>query len=275
MRNILLILGVVLMLSPAQLSSAKISNENGISIEGKSRILTKPDIAHCFLKIDGFGKTFEESDSKSQEKVKELKTILKAVLGATPEISIFKTTNHPRSKSYEDMYQDSLIMGVAKAMKGEEVKESGKEEEKPMEMETSNHIFFSFENFTKEKILELRSKLVEKEIAFDEQNPFSFSMEYLDPNQSGIVFGLKNYEVHLESLARKAFERAQKNAATIAKATGKKLGKLIGITGCGGGLEGTVNFAGEELVGKELGPLSADPEMLSVKFSKTFEFQIK
>lgn len=276
MRNFYITLGILLMLFPAQLTNAKISNEKGISIQGKARTLTKPDISYCFLKIDATDKSYEVSSKKAQEKLTQLKEVLKSVLGEVPTITIFKTTNQPKGKSFDDMYQQKdFITGMAKAIKGEDLDSLETKEEKPKEMSTSVHVFFTLERFTKEKILKLRTALAEKEIAFDKSNPFSFESEYLDPNQSAIVFGLKNPQVHLETLASKAYKKALINAKTIAKATDIKLGKLIGISGCGSGLKGTVTFPGEDLIGKELGPLSADPERLSIKFSTTFEFRIK
>lgn len=236
MRGKVLIAVLLLIIAPAYLSNAEISNENGISIKGEARVLTKPDVAYFFLKVDGNGESFELSGKKANEKISQLKEILQTVLGETPEITNIKTTNQPKGKSFDDVYQKDFITGMAKAIKGENLDDLDKKAEKTKEIVTSVNIFFSSENFSKEKILKLRALLTEKEIGFDKNNPYySFMPDVFDPNLSIIVFGLKNPDVHLDTLAAQAFIKAQKKALT----------------------------------------LSGDPERLSIKFSKTFEFELK
>lgn len=276
MRFKFLILALFIIVIPAHFSNAEISNEKGISIKGEARILTKPDIAYFFLKVDGSGESFELSNKKANEKILQLKEVVQAVLGETPQTTIIKSTTQPKGKSIEDVYNKDFITGMAKAIKGEDLDDKGKSAEKPKEFVTSINVFFSSENFSKDKILKLRALLTEKEIGFDKNNPYGFMTEVFDANLSSIVFGLKNSDVHLDALAAQAFTKAQKKALTVAKAANKKMGSLIGISGCGGELEGTVmSFAGQDLIGKDLGPLSGDPERLSIKFSKTFEFELQ
>lgn len=276
MRFRLLTLVLLFIVIPAHHSNAEICNEKGISIKGEDRILLKPDIAYFFLKIDGSGESFELSSKEANEKILKLKTIVKDVLGEDPEMTIIKSTVQPKGKSFENEYDNDFITGMAKAIKGENLDASDKDKGNPKELVTSISVFFLTEMFTKDKIMKLRELLTENEIGFGRNNPYSYMAEVFDVNFSCIVFGLKNPDVHLGKIAAQAFANAQKKALTVSKAANKKIGNLIGISGCGGELEGTVvSFTGQDLIGKDLGPLSGDPERLSIKFSKTFEFELQ
>lgn len=270
MKVIIFLISLMVALSAVNISHA-MDIENTISIDGEARFITTPDIAHCFLKVDGEGASYELSNKAARNKIGNLKDILKTIFGKVPDIREIKITNQPKGEALDDMYGKEFITGMAKAIKGEEPVEK----DKPKEMATTINVYFKLPTFTEENILSLLSMLSEKEIAFDKKNPFDFSIEYFSTDKSAIFFGLENFNIHLESLAAEAFKKARGQAEIIAKAANKKLGNLINISGCGGGLGGTVNFSGADFIGEDMGPLSSDPKRLSIKFSKTFTFQIQ
>jgi len=274
----LLLPALLLMLLPAQTIQAEISNAKGISFRGNASILAKPDIAYFFLKVDASGVDYQSSNDNAKTRLDDLRDVVTTVLGKTPEFTVYKVSSSPKAPSYDEEYdQKEYLVGLAKAIKGEEIapKEDAKES-KPKEIETSTYIFFSLDTFTKEIVLTLRSKLAEKKLAFDDSDPLAmFDFGYVRPGQSVILFGLADPSIHLKALAKQAHDKARANAEVIALASNTKIGKLIGIAGCGGGMEGSVEAPDQELIGRELGPLTNDPERLSISFSKTFEFQIK
>jgi len=135
-------------------------------------------------------------------------------------------------------------------------------------------VYFSFEKFTQESIVTLKSKLIDKEIAFDKQSLYDFSFDF-DYSKSAIVFGLSSYDKLFSELAAEAYNNAKNDAKVIVSATGNKLGELLRVSGCSDKLEGSVNLSDNlNLTGKNLGPLSLDPKRLLVKFSTTYEFAI-
>ncbi len=247
-------------------------NDHVIKVQGEARIVKKPDIAHCFLKITGEGPNYDLSTKAAKDKVSILEKYLKEQSGEKPEISVMKIENKPKGKSFDDMYQKDFITGMAKAIKGEELTTESPKSKK--EMTTIISIYFNLLKFTEDEIIGLRTALSEKEIAFDKNNPFDFSFDY-DPNTSAIFFGLKNPNSHLEKLSTEAFENALQKAKIIVQGAHLKLGKLISISGCGSELKGSVDISDRSnLTGKDLGPLSADPNRLLVKFSTNYEFQL-
>lgn len=70
--------------------------ENYIRLKGVSSIITKPDVAHCFLVVADYGKNYEVSAKAANKKLDQLKTLLKATLKETPDITILKIDNKPR-----------------------------------------------------------------------------------------------------------------------------------------------------------------------------------
>ena len=141
-------------------------------------------------------------------------------------------------------------------------------------MSTIINLYIAIPDYSPNNIELLRSTLAAKELSFDKSSIYNFSTYSFDLNSSAILFGLKDPNPHLESLAAEAYVRARINAESIAKATGRQIGDLVGISGCGGELEGTARLEDSVWVGRDLGPLSSDPERLNIKFNKTFEFEI-
>ena len=247
-------------------------DDHAIKVQGESRIVVAPDIAHCFLKITGEGPNYDLSTKAAKNKVAILKQYLKAMSGEKPEISVMKIENKPKGKSFDDMYQKDFINGMAKAIKGEELTEDNSEPKK--EMATIISIYFNLLKFSEDEIINLRTALSEKEIAFDKDNPFEFSFDY-NPSTSAIFFGLQNPNRHLEKLSRQAFENALRKANIIAQGANRNLGKLISISGCSSELKGSVQISDRSnLTGRDLGPLSVDPNRLMVKFSTNYEFEL-
>jgi hypothetical protein len=169
--------------------------------------------------------------------------------------------------------QQEAMKSLAKAMKGEETSPAVKEKKK--EMTTSMMVYFTSSNFSEDSMLRLKSKLAEREIAFDKNGLFDFPMD-IDMNKSSILFGLKEPNQLLATLASEALLNARRNAEIIAKASNRTLGDIFSIGGCGCDLEGTVTITDKgNLLGKDLGPLSVDPSRLVVKYDKKYEFMLK
>jgi len=249
---------------------------NTLEVKGQAYSVVKPDIAYFFLKIDGQGQSYEVSTQQAQKKVEELKKNLVEIMGAPIEISTLKKEIKPKGALSEDSMmemQQEAMKSLAKAMKGEESALPSKEKKK--EMVTTIMVYFTSPNFSDESILRLKSKLAEKEIAFDKNGLFDFSSS-IDLNSSTIVFGLKDPNRLLAAVASEALVNARRNAEIIAKASNKSLGGVVSIGGCGCDLEGTVSMVGNgNLVGRDLGPLSADPNRLVVKYEKNYGFELK
>ncbi|NOZ68097.1 MAG: SIMPL domain-containing protein [Deferribacteres bacterium] len=274
MRFKLAVVGVIalLLLSPAY--AAADDTENLIKVGGESRLVVRPDIAHCFLKITGEGESYEISSKAAKDKISEMLGVLKTVMGETPEISVLQVENKPKGKSFEDIYQKDFITGMAKAIKGEEIPET----KSPVRKKklTVMTVYFSLTKFSAEKILQMMNILAEKEIAFDKEGLFDLPFEF-DLKRSAIFYGLVDPDKYFETLATDVYRKARTKAEIIAKAANRRLGKLVNITGgCGDRLQGSVTLSGRsDLTGKDLGPLSADPSRLVISFSKNFEFKLK
>jgi uncharacterized protein YggE len=265
---------VLVLLSVLTVPGVSFSCDNNpvIKVQGESRMIITPDIAHLFLKITGEGPNYGQSTKAARSKVSILEQYLKEMSGKKPEISVMKIENKPKGKSFDDMYQKDFITGMAKAIKGEEPAENRSEPKK--EMTTVISIYFNLLKFSEDEIIGLRTALSEKEIAFDKDNPFDFSFDY-DTRTSAIFFGLKNPNRHLEKLSTEAFENARRKAGIIAQGASRNLGKLVGISGCSSELKGSVEISDRSnLTGRDLGPLSVDPNRLLVKFSTNYEFEL-
>jgi uncharacterized protein YggE len=247
-------------------------NDHIIKVQGESRLIAKPDVAHCFLKITGEGSSYDLSTQAAKKKITFLDEHLKTIFGEKPEISIMKVENKPKGKSYDDIYQKNFITGMAKAIKGEEIPEDKTETKK--EMLTTFTVYFRLLKFTEDELIKFRTILSEKEIAFDKENPFDFSFDY-DKNTSAIFFGLIDPNRHLKKLSAEAFGNALKKAEIISKGAEQNIGKLWSISGCSSDLQGSVEVSDRSnLTGKDLGPLSVDPNRLMIKFSTYYEFEL-
>jgi hypothetical protein len=249
---------------------------NAIEVKGQSYSVVKPDIAYFFLKINGSGENYEASTLQAKNKIEELKKILAEVMGSSIEINILKKEIKPKDAISEENImemQQEAMKNLAMAMKGEDVTPSAQEKKK--EMTTAIMVYFSSKTFSDESILRLKSKLAEKEIAFDKKGLFDFPID-IDMNKSSILFGLMEPDRPLAALASEAYGNARRNAEIIARASNKKLGVIIRIGGCGNDLEGTVNITDKgNLLGRNLGPLSIDPSRLVVKYEKKYEFALQ
>lgn len=246
--------------------------EHIVKVQGESRVVTKPDIAHCFLKISGEGSSYELSTKAARSKITILGEILDEIFGNKSEISVMKIENKPKGKSYDDIYQKDFIAGMAKAIKGEEP--TTDDEKTPKSMLTIFTVYFHLSKFDDDKIIKFRTVLSEKEIAFDKNNPFDFSFDF-DNSTSAIYFGLEKPDIHLEKLATESFNNALKKAQIISKGAKHKIAKLANISGCSSELKGSVEISDRSnLTGKDFGPLSIDPNRLMIKFSIYYEFQL-
>jgi hypothetical protein len=269
MKKIFCLLLIAIALPHA--ASARISYDNVISAQGEAYLIVEPDIAHCFIKIQGDGETYELSKKTAHDKKQVLTEIIKKTFNQAPEIIVIRTFDQPKKPDRDDKYSKQFVQGMAKAIKGEDLDSDTKD--KPGEFSSIINVFFSIPGYQKETIEKLKSSLAENKIAFDKHERYSFYYQtYLD--SSFILFGLKDPGPHLESLAKSAFEVAQHDADVIAQSTGKNIGDLIGISGCGGSLKGTTDFDDSVWIGKNLGPLSIDPDRLNIKFEKSFEFEL-
>ena len=245
--------------------------ENYIQVKGEASIIAKPDIAHCFMIVTGEGESYETSNKAANDKLAQLREVLKTTLQETPALTILKTENKPKAKSFDGK---EYFTEMAKAVKGES---PAKTETTKKEMTTAITVYFSLSKFSKESILKLMSSLSEKEITFDKGSRFDFgaTFEYM-LGKSAIYYGLTSTDKQLEILAAEAFNRAEHDAKIIAPAIKKRLVGLINVTGCGDLMEGDVTIPFKSnLTGKNLGPLSSDPSRLMIKFSKDFGFKIQ
>jgi len=245
--------------------------ENYLQVKGEAAIVVKPDIAHCFLIVSDYGKNYEVSAKAANNKLEQLKSLLKATFKEAPEITVLKVDNKPKGESYD---QQRYITEMAKAMKGET---PGKLTEEKEEVGTYITVYFALTNFSSESILTLMSKLAEKEIAFERNSKlgFDYSTEYI-VGKSAIYFGILNSDKQLGILAWEAYQKAEHDAQIIAAAIKRKLIGLINITGCGDLMEGNVTMPDKSnLTGKVLGPLSSDPMRLMIRLSKDFGFRME
>jgi hypothetical protein len=272
MKKIFCLLLIAIALPHA--ASAKVFSKNAISAEGEAYLIVKPDIAHCFIKIQGDGKSYALSKKAADEKKQVLNEIIKKTFNQAPAIIVIRTFNQPKTPDMEDNFNKQFYQGMAKAIKGEDLDTDSAAEDKPNEFSSIINVFFSIPDYQKNEIEKLKSDLAKNKIAFDKHEPYSFYYR-TDLDKNFILFGLKEPSPHLESLAASAFEIAQQDADVIAQSTGKNVGDLIGISGCGGQLEGTTDFDDSVWIGKSLGPLSIDPDRLNIKFKKSFEFQLR
>jgi hypothetical protein len=245
--------------------------ENYIQVKGEASIVVKPDIAHCFLIVTGYGKNYEASTKAANEKLGQLKSLLKTTLKESPEMTVLKIDNKPRGEGYD---RKQYFSEMAKAIKGEA---PGKEAEEQKEVGTHITVYFVLTNFNRESILTLINTLAEKEIAFNKSSRFEFDF-YTEINigQSGFYFGILNSDKQLAILSAEAYRKAEHDAQIIAAAIKKKLVGVVSITGCGDILEGNASMSEKwNLTGKVLGPLSSDPTRLLIRFSKDFGFKIE
>lgn len=245
--------------------------ENYIQVKGESCVNVKPDVAHCFLIVADYGKNYEASSKAANEKLDQLKSLLKITLKETPEITVIKIDNKPKNKSFD---QQRYLTEMAKAIKGET---PGKLTDDKIEFGTHITVYFTMTNFSRESILGLMNSLAEKEIAFEKS--ISFEYDYSSEftvGKSMMYFGLQNPDKQIGLLASEAFYNAEHDAKIIAAAIKKNLVGLINVTGCGNIIEGNVTMPDNSyLTGKSLGPLSSDPTRLIIRFNKDFGFRIE
>jgi hypothetical protein len=246
-----------------------------IEVESEAHIILKPDLAHLVLKISGVGDNYKKSTENAKFKIEEMKEIVKEIVGTIPEVKELKRENKPQGMLDGDMmeYQKEYFSNMAKAMKGEDI--TVDEATKKQVMTTNILVYFTLTSFSDESILDLKSRLAEKEIAFDKESLFDFTSGF-SIKTSSILFGIKEPSNYLGELASEAFDTARKKAAIIAAASDQKLGDLFRISGCGDDLEGTVSISDiNTLVGKDLGPLSTDPNRLVIRYKKKYKFLIE
>lgn len=245
--------------------------ENYLQVKGEAGIVVKPDVAHCFLVVADYGKNYEATAKAANNKLEQLKSLLKTTLKEMPEITVLKVDNKPRGESFD---QQRYLAEMAKAIKGET---PGAMAEEKKEVGTHITVYFTLTNFSRESILALMSTLAEKEIAF-EKNPkleFDFSPDFIF-GKSAIYFGILNSDKQLGILADGAYRKAEHDAQIITAAIHKKLIGLVNITGCGDLMEGNVAMPEKSnLTGRVLGPLSSDPTRLMIRFSKDFGFKME
>ena len=137
--------------------------ENYIQVKGEASIIVKPDIAHCFLIVTDYGKNYEASAKAANEKLDQLKSLLKTTLKETPEITVLKVENKPRGQSFD---QQRYVTEMAKAMKGETPDKLAGDQK---ELGTYITVYFTLTNFNRDSILTLMNALAEKEIAFEKE----------------------------------------------------------------------------------------------------------
>ncbi len=268
----LLLLLFVITVIPGFVCAADL--ENYIQVKGEASTVVKPDIAHCFLIVLGDGVNYEASSKMANDKLSQLREVLKSVLQEAPQLHVLKVENKPKGKVFDENYQKEMFMDMAKAMKGEIPAEAIPAKQ---EMATNISVYFVLTNFSKDTILKLMNSLAEKEIAFNKSSMFDFEFATdFAFNKSAIYYGMTSSAKYLETLAAEAFRKAESNAKIVAAAVGKKMTGLVNVTGCGDMLEGAVSVPFKtNLTGKDLGPLSADSERLAIKFSKDFGFRIE
>jgi hypothetical protein len=270
MRFRLTVLAVMAVLMvPGFSSGAEL--ENYIQVKGESNVIVKPDVAHCFMIVSGSGGNYDASNKAANDKLDQLSSLLKTTLRETPQLTILKVENKPKTETFDEK---QYFTEMAKAMKGETPGQIG-----PAKKEMSTHImvYFSLSKFTRESIQKLMNSLVEKEIAFDKSSRFDFDFpSEFTFNKSAIYFGLLSPDKHLETLAVEAFKKAEHDAKIIASSVKKKMVGLVNVTGCGDMLEGNVTLPYKSnLTGKDLGPLTSDPARLMIRFSKDYGFKIE
>jgi hypothetical protein len=270
MHRRLLLLCFVISFIPSLVSAADLRNY--IQVTGEASTIVKPDIAHCFLIVSGYGADYETSSKAANEKLAQLGEVLKSVLKEAPQLHVLKVENKPKGTVFDENYQKEMYREMAKAMKGELPADvSSAQQEKA----TNISVYFVLTNFTKDSILKLMNSLADKEIAFNKSNMFDFATDFVF-NKSAIYYGMTSSAKYLKTLAAEAFRKAEGNAKIVAAAVGKKITGLVNITGCGDMLEGAVSVPFKtNLTGKDLGPLSADSDRLMIRFSKDFGFGIK
>ncbi len=127
--------------------------ENYIQVKGEASIIVKPDVAHCFLIVADYGKDYEASAKTANDKLAQLKSVLKATLKETPEITVLKVDNKPRGQSFD---QQRYLTEMAKAMKGET---PGKLIEEKKEVGTHMTVYFTLTNFNRDSIVALMNAL--------------------------------------------------------------------------------------------------------------------
>ncbi len=271
MRIRLLLLCFVLVLLPSSVFAGEI--ESYIQVKGEASTVVRPDIAHCFLIISGYGENYEASNKMANEKVAQLGKVLKSVLQEAPQMHVLKVENKPKGRVFDENYQKKMFIDMAKAMKGEVPAETSQTKQ---EMTTNISVYFVLTNFSKDSILKMMNALAEKEIAFNKGSMFDFEFATdFAFNRSAIYYGMTDSSKYLKTLVAEAYRNAEGNAKILATAVGKKVTGLTNITGCGDLLEGAVSVPFKtNLTGKDLGPLSADSERLAIKFSKDFGFKI-
>jgi uncharacterized protein YggE len=264
---------VVFFLLTAPLISFASNEKSTIEVKGTAYSTVKPDIAHFILKISGSGENYESSTGQAESKVEEMKKIFNEIMGLIPDVSEVKREYAPQNIFSEGDYmeiQKEYFKNMAQAMKGEEIENI--KDQKGKEMTTSIFVYFPALGIEEQNIVKLKSTLAEHEIAFNKSNIFDFTQNF-DINKSSILFGLQTSSHYLESLSREAYREARQKAEVIAKSTNRNNVTVLKISGCGASLEGPVNASNiNEHIGKDLGPLSADPGRLVIKFSSDYEF---
>ncbi len=265
-KNILLIAALLLILPPNLIAQ---ESNRSIKVKGESSTIVKPTVAHFFVKVSGTGKSYAESMKNAQDELDKLTVQLNKILPSPIELQVLNIDSKIEGESLEDLYRDGAIV---KSMLG--IKSESKEPEKITVMS----LYFSLDEFTPESIIEFKDKLAETGVYFSTANRpigYGFENEY---GRTTILFGLSNKDDLLAKLTKESYEKAKRDATIMAEATGNKIGQLQKLTCCKNELTGSFVLdswrESPALTGRELGPVSLDPERLQVTFSSDFIFNI-
>jgi len=247
--------------------------DNTVKVKGVSYSVVMPDTAYMYLYIKGTGKNYDESNKSAEEKIDLLEGIIAETVTEKTEIVILKRKNKVKTDDI-DFGQKAFIEGMAKAMKGEKIVDK-EEKEKEKEKQTVINAYLTFKKLPESDMIKLQGKLAENKIAFSEKNIYDY-FSSLNLEGDAVFYGLKEPFVQLKLLSKPAYDNARLHAMAIAEGAGKKLGKISSITTCGSCLEGesSLNEASGK-VGKDLGPLSFDPNRLVIKYSADYYFYMK
>ena len=248
-----------------------------ITVKGFANIVEKPDIAHIIIKTSGEGVDYSESIKNAESNIELIRKIASEILGESITPIVIKTENKKKSAydadNYEQYTQD-YVEKLAQAMKGEEpeTKDSIKKEK----YATTIYIYFATKNYSIEKLSKFRNKLATKKLAFNDRITFDF-LSSVDLNKSYILYGLSDPYKYLEKLAKLAYENAKLKGEFLAKAVNSTLANLISIEKtCSNEIEGVIDTSDlNKFLGKRVGPVSSNPNMLPLEFNSKFIFEIK
>ena len=118
MRFRLTVLAVMAVLMVAGFSSGA-ELENYIQVKGESNVIVKPEVAHCFMIVSGSGGNYDASNKAANDKLDQLSSLLKTTLRETPQLTILKVENKPKTETFDEK---QYFTEMAKAMKGDREK---------------------------------------------------------------------------------------------------------------------------------------------------------